>query len=84
MRDIIPTTPTKGRNADLIKQRNEALVKRFYHWYEVKRLRYDDVLTRLSQKEFFISEARIEVIISENQCLLDSLYTKENKLETVN
>jgi hypothetical protein len=75
----------KGRNADLIRQRNESLVKRFFYWYETKRLRYDDVLRKLSTEEFYISESRIEVIISENQSKLDCLYANKGaKLETVN
>lgn len=53
----------KGRNADLIKKRNEALVRRYHYWTEIQRLRFDDALRILSESEFFISEQRIMAII---------------------
>lgn len=53
----------KGRNIKLVKQRDEALCRRYYYWTEVQRLRFDDALKVLSEKEFFISEERIMSII---------------------
>ncbi|MCH3995028.1 MAG: transposase [Prevotella sp.] len=53
----------RGRNKELIKQRDEALCRRYYYWTEVQRLRFDDALKVLSEKEFFISEERIMAII---------------------
>lgn len=53
----------KGRNKGLIQKRNEALCRRYYYWTEVQRLRFDDALCILSEKEFFISEERIMAII---------------------
>ena len=50
-------------NKELIKQRDEALCRRYYYWTEVQRLRFDDALKVLSEKEFFISEERIMAII---------------------
>ena len=47
----------------MIKKRNEALVGRYYYWTEVQRLRFDDALRILSEREFFISEQRIMAII---------------------
>ena len=55
----------KGRDLELIKKRNAALLKRYVYWAEVQRLRFDDVLTVLSEQEFFISEERILRIIRE-------------------
>ena len=49
----------KGRNKELIKLRDEALYRRYYYWTEVQRLRFDDALKLLSEREFFISEERI-------------------------
>lgn len=46
--------------------RDETLIRRYYYWTEVQRRRFDDVLTILSTKEFFISEARIMAIIRKN------------------
>lgn len=57
------TSMAKGRNTDLIKLRDEALCRRYYYWTEKQRLRFDDALRILSQREFFISEERIMAII---------------------
>ena len=56
-------TMKKGRNKELIKLRDEALHRRYYYWTEVQRLRFDDALKLLSEREFFISEERIMGII---------------------
>lgn len=53
----------KGRDKELIKLRDEALCRRYYYWTEVQRLRFDDALKVLSEREFFISEERIMTII---------------------
>lgn len=53
----------KGRDRELIKLRNEALCRRYYYWTETQRLRFDDALRILSEREFFLSEQRIMVII---------------------
>ena len=53
----------RGRNKHLIEQRNAALIRRYYYWTELQRLRFDDALKILSEQEFFLSEARIMAII---------------------
>jgi hypothetical protein len=53
----------RGRDKKLIEKRNEALLRRYYYWTEVQRLRFDDALKVLSEKEFFISEDRITSIV---------------------
>lgn len=53
----------KGRDKELIKLRDEALCCRYYYWTERQRLRFDDALKILSEREFFISEERIMAII---------------------
>ena len=53
----------KGRSTELIKLRDEALCRRYYYWTERQRLRFDDALKILSEREFFISEERIMAII---------------------
>ena len=53
----------KGRDKELIRLRDEALCRRYYYWTEVQRLRFDDTLRILSEREFFISEERIMTII---------------------
>ena len=54
---------SKGRSSELIEKRNEALLRRYYYWTEVQRLRFDDALKILSEREFFISIDRIMAII---------------------
>lgn len=53
----------KGRNKTFIERRDEALLRRYYYWTEVERLRFDDALRILSLQEFFLSEERIMAII---------------------
>ncbi|HEX8462574.1 MAG TPA: hypothetical protein VF623_14135 [Segetibacter sp.] len=56
-------TSQKGRSGFLIKKRNELLVKRFYYWYELKKLRRDLVLETLSEEEFFLNAEYINTIL---------------------
>ncbi len=53
----------RGRNKHLIEQRDLALLRRYYYWTEQQRLRFDDTLKILSEREFFLSEERIMAII---------------------
>lgn len=53
----------KGRDRNLVNTRNIRIYERYYYWTEVKRLRFDDALKRLSTEEFFLSEGRIMQII---------------------
>lgn len=48
---------SKGRNKQLIDERDKKLFERFYYWSEVQRLRFDDVIHKLSTEEFFLCEA---------------------------
>ena len=68
----------KGRDPKRIRQRNIALIKKFYHLYEVKEIRYDRVITKLANEEFFLSENTIEQIIKRNIDLLDRLAKGED------
>jgi hypothetical protein len=52
----------KGRNRALVSKRNKALLERYYYWTNEKRVRFDDVLGKLSE-EFFLSEDRIVDIL---------------------
>lgn len=72
----------KGRNKELIAKRNEALLRRYYYWTEVQRLRFDDALRILSEQEFFISEERIMAIIRDNcRSLTDIVVTPVPKVK---
>lgn len=61
----------KGRDKHLIEERDRRLFERFYYWTEVKRLRYDDTIAKLSTEEFFLSEGRIMQII--RQCIQEGM-----------
>ena len=54
------------KDKSLIEQRNNALLLRYYHLTEKERLRFDDALKILSEREFFISEERVMSIIREH------------------
>ncbi len=72
----------KGRNHELLQRRNRKLVERFQYWYNVKRLRYDEVLRLLSEDEFFISLSTVETLIRrnpENVAYLDKLSQDSSK-----
>lgn len=69
----------KGRNSELITKRDEALIRRYHYWTEVERLRFDDALKVLSEREFFISEARVLRIIQENHDKLADILSKPVK-----
>ena len=43
----------KGRSAELIVRRNNALWERWLYWTEDKRLRFDDAVRKLANDEFF-------------------------------
>lgn len=61
----------KGRDIELIKLRDTALLRRYVYWSDVARVRPDDVLKILSRQEFFISEERILRIICNAKKLPD-------------
>lgn len=54
---------SKGRDKELIEARDRKLLERYHYWTEVRRLRFDDALRKLSLEEFFLSEGRILQII---------------------
>lgn len=66
----------RGRDQYLLSRRDEALLRRYYYWTEVQRLRFDDALKLLSQDEFWISEARIMTIVRQNCHKLKDIYVK--------
>ena len=53
----------KGRSKVLISSRDIRLIERYYYWTEVRRLRFDDTIKKLSEEEFFISESRVMQIV---------------------
>lgn len=57
------TTMAKGRSKELISSRDLKMFERYYYWTEVRRLRFDDTIKKLSEEEFFISESRVLQIV---------------------
>ena len=53
----------RGRDKVLIAARDQRVFERYYYWTEVKRLRFDDAVKKLSEEEFFLSESRILQVV---------------------
>lgn len=53
------TTNTTITKKELLKMRDCRIVEEFYHLYEVKRLRMDDVLYKLSVEMFYLNPSYI-------------------------
>lgn len=53
----------RGRNKELISTRDLKMFERYYYWTEVRRLRFDDTIKKLSEEEFFVSESRVLQIV---------------------
>lgn len=66
----------KGRDKELITERNKRIYERYFYWTEIKRIRFDDALQILSKREFFLSESRIMQIIRE---MINSGYSIDGK-----
>lgn len=52
-----------GRSKELMESRDQKMFERYYYWTEIRRLRFDDTITKLSEEEFFVSESRVMQII---------------------
>lgn len=59
--------------ADRLARRNKLLAARFYYWSEVQRRRFDDVLSILSNCEFFVEYRTISNALVEYSDYLDGL-----------
>lgn len=63
-----------AKNKRLTNKRNLKLIERYFHYTEIKRRRFDDVLEILKEEEFFIEKNTIENILKED-CYNDILNT---------
>lgn len=59
------TVSRQGRSEELIKERNECLVSRYYYYGKFTDKRYEAIMNEL-KKEFFIETTTIEERIQEN------------------
>ena len=55
----------KGRDSTLIKERNRALINRYYYYKNSSSLRYEAILSKL-RGEFYLSQVTIVEIITSN------------------
>lgn len=59
----------RGRNKDLVANRNECLLYRYYYYSKLQKLRYDEVL-ELMGREFFLANRSItDIIMSKSESL---------------
>lgn len=72
----------RGRSQELIQQRNRALIWRYFFYSEVKRLRYDDIITELS-RDFFISEHTVLARLVEYSESIQNLITERPSLAKI-
>lgn len=61
----VPESKKKGRNEALNAKRNECLIDRYFFYGKFSGLRYDLILSALSE-EFFLSEVTIPKVVDEN------------------
>ncbi|WP_288767893.1 transposase [uncultured Prevotella sp.] len=53
----------RGRNKSLVAARDQRMFERYYYWTEIRRLRFDDAIRKLSEEEFFVSESRVMQVV---------------------
>lgn len=53
----------RGRNKSLLAARDQRMFERYYYWTEIRRLRFDDAIRKLSEEEFFVSESRVMQVV---------------------
>ena len=53
----------RGRSHILIEARDRRMFERYYYWTEVRRMRFDDTIKKLSEEECFVSESRVMQVV---------------------
>lgn len=53
----------RGRSKVLVAARDRRMFERYFYWTEVRRLRFDDAIRKLSEEEFFVSEGRVMQVV---------------------
>lgn len=53
----------RGRDKALVEARDQRMFERYYYWTEIRRLRFDDAIRKLSEEEFFVSESRVMQVV---------------------
>lgn len=73
----------KGRNADLVTLRNQALLARYYYWSIICERRFDRVLETLSRQEFFIAESTIMRVLADQDGYLQQLVANKVTIDSL-
>lgn len=60
-----------------VDDRNRVMIARYYYWTEIRRMRFDDVMRILSEKEFFVEDRTISNALLDLSTYLDELYNKK-------
>ncbi len=71
-----------SRKSELKQKRDKKIVEKFHLYYDVKRMRMDDVLDKLSNEIFFLDSNYIYALIFYNKSnneYYESLLTKNNQ-----
>jgi len=76
---VLPKAKSKGRNLNLVAQRNQCLIDRYYYYGAYTDKRFDTVIEQLSI-EFFLSIYRITDIVEANMDLLNELKKEKPQL----
>lgn len=61
----------------LIEQRNQLLLARYYYWTEIRRVRFDDTIKILTQREFFVEDRTITNALLDLSPYLENLYKEK-------
>jgi hypothetical protein len=77
--DTIALPERRGRNEELIKQRNELLLHRHYFYTKIKKYPYHLLLSSL-ESEFFLTQRTVMDIVQSNTTLLRRINT--DKIES--
>ncbi len=80
--DSIPKQVKKGRNRELLNERNRALINRYYYYKSSSTLRYEAILSKL-RCEFYLSQVTIVEIITANVDELVSIQKIKPSISTL-
>ncbi|MCX7100084.1 MAG: hypothetical protein NTX38_00950 [Methylobacter sp.] len=69
-------------NTQYTTSRNQALITRYYYLSEMKRLRFDDVVARLSNT-FFVSESYVMKILGDSDAQFQVLVAEHPTRESL-
>ena len=66
--------PTIMNRRSRLEKRNRVLAARWYYWTEIRRIRFDDVLIILADREFFVEARTISNVLVQQDQYISRLY----------